>query len=55
MFIFLPDNLNEVQLTHMDVINGKACKTAVLPKFSDMLPLFQPGGSDYAKSLALLA
>ena len=47
MFIFLPDNLNEVQFTHMDVINGKACKTAVLPKFSDTYvtyPYFNQGG-----------
>ena len=30
------------------VINGKADKAAALPKFSDMLTLYQPGGPDYA-------
>ena len=35
------------------VINGKAGKAAALPKFSDSLTLSQPGGSDYAHTLAL--
>ena len=36
------------------VINGKAGRTAVSPKFSDTLTLYQPGGgADYAHTLAL--
>ena len=38
---------------HRGVINGKAGKAAALPKFSDSLTLSQPGGSDYAHTLAL--
>ena len=30
-------------------------RLAALPKFSDMLTLSQPGGTDYADPLALLA
>ena len=35
------------------VINGKAGKTAALPKFSDTLTLSRPEGADYAHRLAL--
>jgi hypothetical protein len=35
------------------VINGKADKAAALPKFSDMLTLFQSGGTHYALPVAL--
>jgi hypothetical protein len=35
------------------VINGKAGKAAVLPKFSSKLTLFQPVGADYTHPLAL--
>ena len=35
------------------VINGKAGKTAALPKFSDMLTLSQSGGADCTQPLAL--
>ena len=37
----------------MGVINGKAGKVAVLPKFSDMLTQSLPRGADYDHSLAL--
>ena len=34
--------------THRDVSVGATGATAVAPKFSDTLTLFQPGGEDYA-------
>ena len=40
-------------IVYRGVINGKAGKAAVLPKFSDILNLSQPGGADYAHPLAL--
>ena len=36
-----------------DEINGKADKTAALPKLSDALTLSELGGADYAHPLAL--
>ena len=41
------------QTTFRGVINGKACKAAALPKFSNTLTLSQlGGGGDYAQPLA---
>ena len=34
-------------------MNSKAGKAAALPKFSDMLTLYQSGGTDYPHPLAL--
>ena len=40
-----------IECTYMGVINGKAGKTAALPKYSDTLTLSQPEGADYAHHL----
>ena len=37
-------NLWSYKLVEAYAINSKAGKTAALPKFSDMLTLYQPGG-----------
>ena len=37
------------------VINGKTGKTAVLPKYSDMLALVQPERADYTQNIGCVS